>query len=104
MTRTRLWATAALILAAALAPSANGQPPLRSCNAPHPKFQSGTVKIYATTGRLRDRIWWVCSARLRTPHVFNDDGTDIRDSNVHFRRFGHRVAYFWRWDGGGASG
>lgn len=92
------------ILALALAAMTADAAAPRTCTKPKPKFRDGSIRIQTKIGSLGNQQWFICSATIRRPKLWNDQGQYIQDTDARFRRFGNRVAYSWVWDDGEGAG
>jgi hypothetical protein len=88
-------------LAFLAAPAAAKKP--RTCSSPGAVFTDGAVRIWTRVGPLDNQQWWICSAQLRKPRLWNDQGQYIEDSEWQFHRFGDRIGYTWTWDDGAGA-
>jgi hypothetical protein len=85
------------LLAVAFTAPASARPRPLTCHSPA-VFHHGRARILTRVGPANDRAWYLCSTRFRRPQLFLDEGANVKDSQFHFRRFGHRIGYSWAWD------
>jgi hypothetical protein len=89
-----LLAVAAAVLAAAPADAAFERP--RSCRSGEGIFREGPVRLFRTEGTIAGEQafrFYVCSARIRRPRLFNETSPGLDETISTLRRSGRRVAF-----------
>jgi hypothetical protein len=103
---SRLCCVAAVLAALVVAPTgAAARPtPALTCRSGHTAFQQGRTRIFVSRssrrGHASNRIWYVCSARIRRPHRFLAEAGQSIDKLLRFRAFGERVGFAYLGDDG----
>lgn len=102
-TPTRLRRTATIVLLAAAAGPGLAAPPAeagfdrpRTCRSGEGIFREGPVRLFRIEGTVAGEQAWryyVCSARIRRPKLFNETSPGTDETLSTFRRSGRRVAF-----------